>query len=140
MGLFDSRQNVSSEVTSYDKQLAVLAKKKDEIIFQIGKMYVENNDSKAVEGTIYEEKIKEIEKIEDDVIILEKRKLAAQGLRKCESCGNVLVLDSLFCNKCGDKLAPVFTATEENPYICSNCGASYEENALFCKSCGNKLK
>ena len=30
-----------------------------------------------------------------------------QGLRQCEKCGNVLPVDSGFCNKCGDKLPPI---------------------------------
>lgn len=143
MGLFDSKQTSAPaqipEVAECDRQLAMLEQKKKDIIYKIGQMYADNNDSKTAAGTVYEEFMKEIEKMAEEVIVLEKRKLAVQGLRKCEKCGNVLVLDSAFCNKCGEKLEPLFAATEQNPNICAKCGASYEEGAAFCTSCGNKL-
>ena len=143
MGLFDSKQTSAPaqipEVAECDRQLAMLEQKKKDIIYKIGQMYADNNDSKTAAGTVYEEFMKEIEKMAEEVIVLEKRKLAVQGLRKCEKCGNVLVLDSAFCNKCGEKLEPLFAATEQNPNICTKCGASYEEGAAFCTSCGNKL-
>jgi len=145
MGLFDSKQAKASaptqipEVVECDRQLAMLEQRRKDIVCKIGQIYVDNNDSKTAAGTVFEESMKEIEKMAEEVIVLEKRKLAAQGLRKCEKCGNVLVLDSAFCNKCGDKLEPLFTASEQNPNVCTNCGASYEEGAAFCTSCGNKL-
>jgi len=143
MGLFDSKQNVAPtqvpEVAEFDRQLAALEQRKRSIICNIGDLYVEQNTSKTAAGTAFEEFMKEIEKIAEEVIVLEKRKLAVQGLRKCDKCGNVLVLDSAFCNKCGDKLEPLFMASAQNPNICTKCGASHEEGAAFCTSCGNKL-
>ncbi len=145
MGLFDSKQAKASEPTQIpevvecDRQLAALEQKRKDVICQIGQLYVDNNDSKTTAGTVFEEIMKEIEKMAEEVIVLEKRKLAAQGLRKCEKCGNILVLDSAFCNKCGDKLEPLFVASTENSNICSKCGTPHEEGAAFCTSCGNKL-
>lgn len=144
MGLFDAKNNnqapgAAPEVAECDNQLAVLAQKKADIIRQIGQLYVDNNDAKSAAGTIYEAFMQELEKMAGEVINLEKRKLAVQGLRKCEKCGNVLVLDSAFCNKCGEKLEELFVATEQNPNICTKCGAPHAEGAAFCTSCGNKL-
>lgn len=144
MGLFDSKNStggtaVLPAVAECDNQLAVLARKKEELIYQIGKLYVDNNDFSSAAGTIYEAFMQELKKNAEDVVSLEKRKLAVQNLRKCEKCGNILVLDSIFCNKCGEKLEELFAATEQNPNICTKCGAPYEENALFCTCCGNKL-
>lgn len=144
MGLFDSRNNnqttaVSPEVAECDRQLAVLAQKKMEVICQIGQMYVDNNDSLSVAGTVYEAPMQELDRMVVEMTNLEKRKLAVQGLRKCEKCGNVLVLDSAFCNKCGEKLEALFAPTEQNPNICSKCGARYESDATFCTCCGNRL-
>lgn len=65
--------------------------------------------------------------------------MAYQGLRKCEKCGNVLMLDSAFCNKCGEKLETLFPPTEQNPHICGRCGTPYAEGAAFCANCGSKL-
>lgn len=146
MGLFDARNNsgnqvagVSPEVAECDNQLAALAQKKEDVIRQIGQLYVENNDAKTAAGTIYESHMQELEKMAGEVANLEKRKLAVQGLRKCEKCGNILVIDSAFCNKCGERLEALFVATEQNPNICTKCGAPHAEGAAFCTSCGNKL-
>lgn len=144
MGLFDARQEknqvVPPEVADCDRQLAALAQRRGEVVVRIGQLYVENNDSKSAAGTIYEDPLKEVERITKETATLEKRKLALQGLRKCEKCGNVLVLDSAFCNKCGEKLEALFTPTQENPHICSKCGMPYAEGAAFCTGCGSKLE
>lgn len=144
MGLFDAKpvqtDNISPEVADCDRQLAALGQRKEELIRRIGMLYVESNDSAAAAGTPYEDFLKEIEKLEREAVTLEKRKLAVQGLRKCEKCGNILVLDSAFCNKCGEKLEVLFTPTAENPRVCGKCGTSYAEGAVFCIGCGNKLE
>ncbi len=143
MAFFDARQTqkdvVSPEVAECDMKLAELEQERQSAIFQIGQVYVENNDPKAAEGTPYEELRKEVARIEEETEALEKRKLAVQGLRKCEKCGNILVLESGFCNICGEKLGKLFVPTQENPHICSRCGEPYEEGMLFCTGCGNKL-
>lgn len=141
MGLFDAKQagNTAQPGDEFAQQMVVLQQRKENLIHSIGQMYVENNTLEDAEGTIYEEPIKQINQIEEDLTVLEKRRLASQGLRKCEKCGNVLTLDSVFCNKCGDKLAPLFVPTQENPYICPKCGASHEAGVSFCVNCGNKL-
>ncbi|MCI9278994.1 zinc ribbon domain-containing protein [bacterium D16-50] len=144
MGLFDAKpsqaSNVLPEVADCDRQLTALNQRREELIRQIGELYLENNDSTAAAGTPYEEFLKEIEKLAVETLTVEKRKLAVQGLRKCEECGNILVLDSSFCNKCGRKLEPLFVPTEDNPRICAKCGTAYAEGAVFCVGCGNKLE
>lgn len=147
MALFETKNanSVKPEIAECDRQLAALAQRKGEIIRQIGQMFVENNNSQTAAGTIYEAPIKEIERIAEDAIVVEKRKLAVQGLRKCEKCGNILVLDSAFCNKCGDKLEPLFAnAAPVQPQmqpqnVCPKCGATHSAGAAFCTTCGNKL-
>ncbi len=144
MGLFDAKQTksqaVSPEVADCDRQLAALTQRKREIVYNIGQLYADSNDAVSAAGTVYENPLKELERIAEDISTLEKRKLALQGLRKCEKCGNVLVLDSAFCNKCGEKLEPLFTPTEQNPHVCSKCGTPYTEGAAFCTGCGSKLE
>ncbi|HKM35410.1 MAG TPA: zinc ribbon domain-containing protein [Lachnospiraceae bacterium] len=144
MGLLDAKKmpasNVSPEVAECDRQIAALEQREQEVIANIGKLYMENNDVKSAAGTVYEAPLKEMNKILEEILIQEKRKLAVQGLRKCEKCGNILVLDSAFCNKCGEKLEELFVPTEQNPHICAKCGTSYNEGACFCKGCGNKLE
>lgn len=141
MGLFDKKEtgNVTTvpEVAECDTRIAGLEQQKKEVIFRLGLKYVENNTLKDAKGTPYEEDLNELDSIEQDIAVTEKRKLAVQGLRKCEECGNVLVIDSAFCNKCGAKLEALQVEVMKN--ICPKCGAPHEEDAAFCMSCGNKL-
>lgn len=107
------------------------------MIYQNGLKYVENNTLKDAKDTPYEDELHELASIAKDMEMTQKRKLAVQGLRKCEKCGNILVIDSVFCNKCGERLEELQSEVMEN--ICPKCGATYEDGAVFCISCGNKL-
>ncbi len=139
MALFEKKpaQAAVPEVAEYDKQIAQLAQRRAQLVLQVGQMFLDAN--KDLEGSPYEENAKAIMAIDKETDFLEKRKLAVQGLRKCEKCGNILVLDSSFCNKCGEKLEPLFAEEMKKQSICPKCGSAYEEGAMFCTSCGNKL-
>lgn len=145
MGVFGAKNvgqmpNVAPEILECDNRLAAVGQRKGEIIYAIGLLYVNNNDVGSAEGTIYAENMKELKSLEQETVFLEKKKLAVQGLRKCEKCGNILVLDSVFCNKCGEKLGELFPAAEPVAKVCAQCGAPYEADAAFCTNCGNKLQ
>lgn len=144
MGFIQGKQatgtTTSTEVAEFDRQLAALEQHRSELICEIGKLYVENHDAAKSKGTVFEEPMGKLEQLAEEKSNLEKRKLAVQGLRKCEACGNILVLDSIFCNKCGKKLDPLFTPTQQNPNVCPQCGATHEEGAMFCTECGNQLQ
>lgn len=143
MGFLDAIKtpvnNTTLKAPDYDGQIAALAQKKQELLFRIGQLYADGNDAATAAGTVYEEPLKGLREIEEELAGLEKKKLAKQGMRKCEKCGNALALDSAFCNKCGEKLEPLFAVAEQNAYVCPKCGAPYSEGALFCTQCGNKL-
>lgn len=141
MGFFDKKETVVTppEVVECEKKLAELHARRTEMVMQIGLMFLANNPLEKLAGSPYEENAKAIAAIDRERDFQEKRKLAVQGLRKCEKCGNVLVRDSAFCNKCGEKLEPLFAEETKNQNVCPVCGAPYEEDAVFCTSCGNKL-
>lgn len=142
MALFEKRDtvNVSPEVVECDRKLAELNQRRREIVMQVGEMFLAGNTVEGLEGSPYEENAKAVMVIDKEVEYQEKRKLALQGQRKCEKCGNILVLESVFCNKCGEKLNPLFAEETLNQRICPKCGGAYEEGAVFCTSCGNKLR
>lgn len=142
MALFEKRDtvNVSPEVAECDRKLAELNQRRMEIVMQVGGMFLAENTVEGLEGSPYEENAKAVMVIDKEMEYQEKRKLALQGQRKCEKCGNILVLESVFCNKCGEKLNPLFAEETLNQRICPKCGGAYEEGAVFCTSCGNKLR
>lgn len=146
MGLLDMNvfnmkktETENPEIAEFKKRLAGLEQSKRELIFKIGAIFVEKNDLESVAGTEYEGLLLQLDQGAKEAETLNKRILAAQGLRKCEKCGNTISLDSAFCSKCGEKLEPLFTE-EVNKDTCSNCGASLERGASFCAVCGTKIQ
>lgn len=142
MGVFDLKKNqttANSEVAECDKQIAALERRRTEVYLNIGRTYADNTTVENAKDTPFADDIAELQKIAQETEFYEKRKLAVQGLRKCEKCGNILVLDSVFCNKCGEKLEELFQTDIVEKKVCSKCGAPYEEDAAFCISCGNML-
>lgn len=142
MKLFDSKKEpaVSPEIVECDRRMAELAQRKQAIYTHIGELYVKENGPDKVAGTPYESDVCELGNIERGMQELDRRKLALQGLRRCEKCGNILVLDSAFCNKCGVKLEAV--KEEKTPATdskkCINCGCELDKDAMFCSNCGTK--
>ena len=141
MALFEKKEGITKipGVAECDAKIAQLGKQKQEITYRVGLKYVENNNAADAVGTIYAEELNELENICREMDNTEVRKLALQGLRKCEKCGNVLVVDSAFCNKCGEKLEPVQIEVQSKVLHCSKCGNPVENGTLFCTTCGNKL-
>lgn len=142
MGLFDAKKNQTTtnpEEAEFEKRIAELDSRRTEVYINIGRTYADSATVEKAEGTPFADDIAELQKIAQEMDFCEKRMLAVQGLRKCEKCGNVLTLDSAFCNKCGEKLEPLFQTGSAEKNVCSQCGAPYEEGAAFCISCGNKL-
>lgn len=145
MGLLDKitvgmgNQAAPPAVAECDARLAQLEQQKKEVICRIGTKYVELNTIEAAVGTPYEADMAELQNIAQETVHTEKRKLAVQGLRKCEKCGNVLALDSAFCNKCGEKLEALQAQVTAPQNTCPSCGSVYEEGAAFCTACGKRL-
>lgn len=141
MALFEKKDvgNRVPGVAECDARLAKLEEQKKELLFNIGLKFVKNNSVAEATGTIFEEEMKRIQGIDSEVEATETKKLALQGLRKCDKCGNVLVLDSMFCNKCGEKLEPMQTSTGSSGRHCPKCGNPVGSDEAFCSSCGNKI-
>lgn len=142
MALFETKKETAPQipgVAECDAKLAQLERQKQDVTYKVGLKYVENNTAASAAGTIYAEELREIESIVKEMESTEVQKLALQGLRKCEKCGNVLVIDSAFCNKCGEKLAPLQTETTSDTPRCPKCGNPVESGAAFCTTCGSKL-
>ena len=145
MGLFDKsvpeRRNdgVNTEIAQFERELVRLDQNKQDLTFQLGAQFVELNDLQSVAGTAYEPLFLQIEQIDKAKVVLNKRILAVQGLRKCEHCENILPLESAFCNKCGERLNPLFENYEVRKKVCTNCGAQLEEAGIFCTSCGARV-
>lgn len=144
MGLFDKKgqsanMGISPAEAECDRQLAELKLRREDAVMKLGLTFLASNTPENVAGTPYAEFVSSVADIDRETKFLEKRKLALRGLRQCEKCGNILVLDSAYCNKCGDQLEPFFLEENRGQNTCPKCGAPHAEGAAFCTSCGNKL-
>ena len=138
MGLLDMIKT-TPEVGACDKELSALEQRRNEIYLSIGKRYAEELAVSQGIGTPYEASLSELSKMAARTQLLEKRKLAIQGQRRCEKCGNILSLDSVFCNSCGEKLLPIAPEVLTDGPLCPQCKEPVEPGVLFCRKCGAKL-
>lgn len=142
MGLLDSLQGniqkmgTSSTTSKFDAQIAETDNQIQELLVAMGHIYLEAHREEC--DPEYAQSIELIKKLEEERAVLERNKLAAQGLRMCEYCHQIITLDSAFCNKCGSKLEPVIVSSAGGKF-CPSCGASLESGDVFCTSCGAKV-
>ena len=144
MGFFDGKketeQRQQPEVAACDRELAELEQHQQELFARIGKRYAEETTAEKAAGTPYEEDIAGLDKIAARRELLVKRRLAVQGLKQCENCGNILAIDSAFCNQCGGRLEMIAPEVLTDAPLCPNCKAPVEPGVLFCTRCGTRLE
>lgn len=58
-----------------------------------------------------------------------------KGSRLCQSCGEEIMMDAVYCSYCGEKQDPL---EEKIQNTCKNCGWVMESEDLFCSNCGAK--
>lgn len=144
MGLFNgetkmkAREN-SPAVTECAKRLNELEQERKKLLLEIGTKYFEDHKDDPAKEMQYAKEMEEIIAMDKEAVIVEMRKLALQGLRKCTACGNMLPLDSMFCNKCGEKQQLLKVTETMNKNVCPNCGAERDADNIFCTVCGYKL-
>lgn len=71
---------------------------------------------------------------------IEKRQ-AAEGLRKCPFCAEMIKPDAVVCRYCGRDVPSTPRAAEvEGDKICRDCGRRAAVSATHCPSCGYEFK
>lgn len=117
---------------------------KENQIFQlytaIGRCYYEKHRDDETAEEI--EKLREIQKLREEIEQQKEEVKKLKGVVKCPNCGTDVHCDAVFCNMCGTKLVQTEKSIEvdvpkEN--ACPNCHMPIEEGNLFCRHCGTKL-
>lgn len=123
-------------VSRFDRELEKTEQKIEEQYAALGKAFFTHcGENCPKEYAAYFQKIQNLCREREGI---EKRKLASKGLRKCSVCGQVIPLDSAFCNKCGEKLPPLNEDADLSS-CCPACGEKLEPGAAFCVRCGAKV-
>ena len=114
----------------------------------LGKLFFEKTMDNAASEFV--EQISEIKEKKEKETLWNQYRLSLDGRTICEHCGSIITSDSVFCNKCGGKIAPRdFTAigigTNQYPAspsqnLCPTCGSLLVEGAAFCEKCGMKVQ
>lgn len=148
MALFEINKTNTNNVTekknkeegiSFEGQLRELKAEKIRVFRQIGEIFYEQNSAEKLTGTEYEALFERLEEIMNTTELVEKQELASRGLRRCNSCGKELPIDSVFCNKCGAEQGKLESEVIAVGKICPKCGASLEAGDKFCLMCGYKI-
>lgn len=110
---------------------------------KLGKCFYEKNTDSNIKAE-YQEAFEQIERLLEEKVNMEVKILARQGKRKCSNCSNILVLESKFCNMCGERLKEIpkdFISSSPASTVvskCSGCGEVLDKDAIFCSNCGKK--
>lgn len=101
------KEGSASEIKSIDNSLKNVLERRDDMIYKLGELYYRQFKDAEIADEDFKNKVDTINKLDYNCKVWENRKLKTQGLRKCDSCGNILPYESFFCNKCGVKLDAV---------------------------------
>ena len=135
---------VPPAVAACEQKIAEAYRRQQDVLLNIGRQYIQTHDEKTADSS-FQPMLEEYASLQKEIEEQEVQKLAVQGLRKCESCGNVLPLESAFCNKCGKKLEPILVAgvapapSAADNKVCPKCGKPYTPDTVFCMNCGTKV-
>jgi RNA polymerase subunit RPABC4/transcription elongation factor Spt4 len=100
-------------------------------------------------GKVFAKECKNIDKIVSEIEEMNKTVLYNKKLKKCDNCGEIISLDSSYCDNCGDKQKEVKIKNIEKTKkedkkesverVCPTCGLICDANSKFCAKCGYKF-
>ncbi|MEG1705591.1 MAG: zinc ribbon domain-containing protein [Clostridia bacterium] len=121
-----------------------------EIYINMGKTVYDMYKSGEDVGKVFTKECKNIDKSYNEIEDMNKKVLYNKNLRKCSNCFEIIDLDSVYCENCGEKQKSfkikedkkeekVDGKEEKVERVCPTCGYISEQNAKFCLKCGYKF-
>ena len=100
-------------------------------------------------GKAFNKECKIVDKMYAEIEDMNKIVLYNKKLRKCDNCSEIIGIESVYCENCGQKqklirLKKVEEKEEvkkeaEVERVCPTCGCICDEGAKFCPKCGYKF-
>ena len=97
-------------------------------------------------GKVFSKECKKIDKYNNEIADMNTKILYNKGIRVCATCGEMISVESTFCQNCGEKQRPVKLKVDKKENkkeeeknedkICPTCGQICEGKAKFCTKCG----
>ncbi len=104
-----------NEIKKIDKNIGKIDVAIRDNIYEMGRLFYDENKGKSVEESPYEKWMTAIGELETEKQGLYREKLKLQGLMQCENCNSIISYGSTFCNHCGSKLE-MNTVVEEGKH------------------------
>ncbi|MDO4282925.1 MAG: zinc ribbon domain-containing protein [Clostridia bacterium] len=129
-------------------KLAISDKEADiEKIYQeMGKTVYDMYKNGEDVGKAFTKECKKIDKDNKDISDMNTKILYNKGVRVCAVCGEIIPVESTFCQNCGEKQKPVKLKVDKKgskkeeekneDKVCPTCGQICEGKAKFCAKCG----
>lgn len=121
----------------------------EQIFISIGRTVYDVYSKGEDVGKAFTKECKNVDKITAEIEEMNKMLLYNKRLRKCDNCFEIIGIDSVYCENCGEKQKPVKikktevkeeAKKEENvERVCPVCGLVCDENVKFCPKCGYKF-
>ncbi len=118
----------------------------EKVYEEIGKTVYDMYKNGEDVGKVFTKECKKIDKYNTEISDMNTKILYNKGVRVCPECGEMISVESAFCQNCGAKQKPVKVKeekkstkkAEEKPEdkVCPKCGQICEGKAKFCAKCG----
>lgn len=121
----------------------------EKIYQEIGKTVYDMYKNGEDVGKAFTKECKKVDKNNSEISEMNTKILYNKGIRNCASCGEMIPVESAYCQNCGEKQKPVKIKLdnkkdkkEEKPQdkVCVECGQIAEGKAKFCAKCGYKFE
>lgn len=143
------------EVTNLSVQIDKEQREIDNAFYEIGKSVYENYSQDSWVESKFGQKMEKIRMWQDNIENLKKEIARLKNIKVCQSCGEELTAEVLFCSKCGakcpieevqkaeeekdQKVTPEATGKGESDATFKKCKVCTSDNnveAKFCSKCG----
>lgn len=131
-----------TELAKVNSQITETQRAIDLLLAQLGKAVYESGEQSLADRfcAVWSELTNKYATIQS----LNQEKMKIKNVSICEECGSEIATDTLFCQKCGNKVKVIESvdvsvgAGSSGMLFCAHCGKPIQQDTVFCPNCGEK--